>query len=58
MTNFSGEVHRGYKVGLPHAGPWREVLNTDALEYAGAGEGNLGLVTAAPSRKLPLLMRL
>jgi 1,4-alpha-glucan branching enzyme len=27
---------------------WREVLNTDALEYGGAGEGNLGQVTAGP----------
>jgi 1,4-alpha-glucan branching enzyme len=49
VTNFSGEVHRGYTIGLPQAGEWREVLNTDALDYAGAGEGNLGLVTAAPS---------
>jgi 1,4-alpha-glucan branching enzyme len=46
VTNFSGSVHRGYRLGLPRAGGWREVLNTDALEYAGAGEGNLGLVTA------------
>ena len=46
VTNFSGNVHRGYQVGLPVTGTWREVLNTDALEYAGAGEGNLGLVTA------------
>jgi 1,4-alpha-glucan branching enzyme len=48
VTNFSGNVHRGYRIGLPHAGTWREVLNTDALEYSGAGEGNLGLVTAVP----------
>jgi 1,4-alpha-glucan branching enzyme len=46
VTNFSGSIHRGYRLGLPRAGGWREVLNTDALEYAGAGEGNLGLVTA------------
>jgi 1,4-alpha-glucan branching enzyme len=48
VTNFSGGVHRGYKIGLPSTGTWREVLNTDALEYSGAGEGNLGLVTAVP----------
>jgi len=48
VSNFSGGIHRGYRVGLPQAGGWREVLNTDALEYAGAGEGNLGLVTAVP----------
>ncbi len=48
VSNFSGSVHRGYRLGLPHAGAWREVLNTDAVEYGGAGEGNLGLVTATP----------
>ncbi|MDP9182873.1 MAG: alpha amylase C-terminal domain-containing protein, partial [Actinomycetota bacterium] len=46
VTNFSGRIHRGYQLGLPQTGRWREVLNTDALDYAGAGEGNLGLVTA------------
>jgi len=48
VTNFSGSTHRGYRLGLPVTGVWREVLNTDALEYGGAGEGNLGRVTAAP----------
>jgi 1,4-alpha-glucan branching enzyme len=48
VTNFSGSIHRGYRLGLPRTGGWREVLNTDALEYTGAGEGNLGLVTAVP----------
>jgi 1,4-alpha-glucan branching enzyme len=48
ITNFSGSTHRGYRMGLPVTGVWREVLNTDALEYGGAGEGNLGQVTAGP----------
>ena len=46
VTNFSGSVHRGYRLGLPRAGRWRELLNTDAVEYGGAGEGNLGAVRA------------
>ena len=24
-----------YRIGLPHAGPWRELLNTDAALYLG-----------------------
>jgi 1,4-alpha-glucan branching enzyme len=48
VTNFSGGIHRDYELGLPVTGTWREVLNTDALEYAGTGEGNLGQVVAAP----------
>ena len=35
-----------YRVGLPHAGKWREVLNTNAAIYGGSGSGNLGTVTA------------
>ncbi|MGY6498629.1 MAG: alpha amylase C-terminal domain-containing protein, partial [Microcella sp.] len=27
---------------LPHAGRWREVVNTDATDYGGSGVGNLG----------------
>ena len=46
LANFSGSPHHDYRVGLPLAGPWREVLNTDAEVYGGSGVGNLGLVEA------------
>jgi 1,4-alpha-glucan branching enzyme len=46
VSNFSGIPHYGYQLGLPTAGRWREILNTDAVEYGGSGEGNLGAVTA------------
>ncbi|MEV6340171.1 1,4-alpha-glucan branching protein GlgB [Nocardia vinacea] len=46
VFNFSGSVHGEYRVGLPSAGTWREILNTDALEYGGSGIGNLGGVKA------------
>ena len=48
IANFSGETHTGYRIGLPQAGPWREVVNTDAAEYGGSGAGNLGRVEAVP----------
>ena len=35
-----------YRVGLPRAGRWRELINTDAAVYGGSGVGNLGHVTA------------
>jgi 1,4-alpha-glucan branching enzyme len=35
-------------LGVPRAGPWRELLNSDAQAYGGAGWGNLGAVEAAP----------
>jgi 1,4-alpha-glucan branching enzyme len=42
------DAARDYRVGLPLAGRWREVLNTDAIGYGGSGMGNLGAVEAIP----------
>lgn len=38
----------GYRVGLPYAGRWDEVINTDAEAYFGSGVGNFGGVEAVP----------
>ena len=34
--------------GVPQAGHWRELLNTDSHDYGGSGWGNLGGVDTAP----------
>ena len=36
----------GYRLGLPVAGTWTELLNTDATAYGGSGLGNFGAITA------------
>ena len=46
VANFAGVPHEGYRIGLPTAGRWREILNTDAVGYGGSGVGNLGTVHA------------
>jgi len=46
FVNFSGNPVGPYRVGLPSAGRWDEVLNTDAEEFGGSGVGNLGGITA------------
>ena len=46
IANFSGSPKPDYRVGLPFAGRWREVLNTDATNYGGSGWGNYGGVDA------------
>jgi len=46
VFNFAGQPHTGYRVGLPFAGEWDEILNTDAQNFGGSGMGNLGQVTA------------
>jgi len=48
IANFSAAPHIDYRVGLPFAGRWRELINTDALVYGGSGVGNLGMVEAVP----------
>ena len=47
IANFAGVPHLDYHVGLPRAGRWREVLNTDSEIYGGSGVGNLGGVEAS-----------
>ena len=49
LVNFSTLPHIDYTVAMPRAGRWRELLNSDALEYGGSGVGNLGMVEATES---------
>ena len=49
VANFSSVPHENYRLGLPFAGTWDEVLNTDADVYFGSGVGNFGSVEATES---------
>ncbi len=40
--NFTPVPRRGYRVGVPHAGQWNELLNSNAALYGGTDEGNFG----------------
>ncbi|MBZ0187349.1 MAG: 1,4-alpha-glucan branching protein GlgB [Candidatus Obscuribacterales bacterium] len=40
--NFTPIVRHDYKIGVPRGGYWKEILNSDAIEYGGSGVGNLG----------------
>jgi 1,4-alpha-glucan branching enzyme len=46
VTNFTPVPRDSYRLPLPKAGRWRELLNTDASSYGGSGRGNLGAITA------------
>ncbi len=48
VCNFSPVPRSGYRIGLPRAGMWRELLNTDEARYGGGGVGNQGPVEARP----------
>jgi len=46
--NFTPVPRINYTLGVPSAGRWQEILNSDATIYGGAGWGNLGSVDAMP----------
>jgi 1,4-alpha-glucan branching enzyme len=60
VVNFAAAPHEDYLVGLPAAGTWCEIINTDSRLYGGSGVGNLGRVSAKPrpSHGLPASARL
>ncbi len=46
VCNFTPVARTDYRIGVPEGGYWRELLNSDAAEYWGSGQGNGGGVTA------------
>jgi 1,4-alpha-glucan branching enzyme len=44
VCNFTPVPRRGYRIGVPFSGVWRESLNTDAQYYGGSNLGNAGTV--------------
>ena len=46
VANFTPVPRPDYRVPLPQAGRWREIINTDAADYGGSGMGNGGFVEA------------
>jgi 1,4-alpha-glucan branching enzyme len=46
--NLAPVVRGPYRIGLPRAGRWKELINTDAEQYGGSGVGNMGSVEAEP----------
>jgi 1,4-alpha-glucan branching enzyme len=48
VCNFTPVPRHNYRVGVPVPGMWVEALNSDAADYGGSGQGNLGAVEAGP----------
>ena len=46
ICNFTPVPRKHYRVGVPLAGFWKEVLNSDSEFYGGSGQGNAGGVMA------------
>jgi 1,4-alpha-glucan branching enzyme len=46
VFNFTPVPRHNYRVGVPRGGYWKELLNSDARDYGGSGQGNSGGVEA------------
>jgi 1,4-alpha-glucan branching enzyme len=44
IANLSPQPRHGYRVGMPQAGDYEELINTDAAAYGGSGVGNGGRI--------------
>ncbi|HEX7669132.1 MAG TPA: 1,4-alpha-glucan branching protein GlgB, partial [Polyangiaceae bacterium] len=42
VFNFTPVPRRGYRMGVSSEGWWQEIVNTNAAEFGGTGEGNFG----------------
>ena len=50
LCNFSPVVGKDHQVGLPRAGRWVEILNTDDAAYGGSDVPDMGVVEAEETR--------
>lgn len=46
ILNLTPVGRPNYRLGLPHAGKWKEILNSDAGIYGGSNKGNFGEIHA------------
>jgi 1,4-alpha-glucan branching enzyme len=46
IANMTPIPRVAYRLPLPADGTWKEMVNSDALQYGGSGMGNMGTVTA------------
>jgi 1,4-alpha-glucan branching enzyme len=47
VSNMTPVPRRAYRVGVPQAGSWREIFNSDSSYYGGSNVGNAGSVQTA-----------
>jgi 1,4-alpha-glucan branching enzyme len=48
VCNFTPQTWKGYRIGVPEDGFWKEALNSDAKLYGGSNQGNGGGLIADP----------
>jgi 1,4-alpha-glucan branching enzyme len=48
VCNMTPAPRHNYRIGVPRAGGWHEILNTDSRFYGGGDMGNQGSLAAEP----------
>ncbi len=48
VCNLTPVPRHNYRIGVPAAGRWLEILNSDGAEYGGSGHGNFGGLETVP----------
>ncbi len=46
VCHFTPVVRKGYRLGVPSRGVWKELVNTDSSHYGGSNVGNRGYLEA------------
>ncbi|HWT54520.1 MAG TPA: 1,4-alpha-glucan branching protein GlgB, partial [Rhodocyclaceae bacterium] len=49
-ANFTPVLRSNYRIGVPQAGDWREIFNSDSAHYGGSNVGNGAGLHAEPAR--------
>jgi 1,4-alpha-glucan branching enzyme len=44
VLNFTPVVYRNYRLGVPEAGSYQEIINSDSQFYGGSNTGNAGTI--------------
>ena len=60
VCNFTPVVRQGYRLGVPHEGPYQERFNSDSRYYDGSNVGNIGtlMATTTPHHGRPASLTL
>jgi 1,4-alpha-glucan branching enzyme len=48
ICNFTPQVRREYRIGVPEGGAYAELVNSDSGAYGGSNVGNMGRIQAEP----------
>lgn len=51
VLNFTPVVRENYQLGVPEAGFYKEMLNSDSEEYGGGNVGNMGGINSSPTEQ-------